>query len=157
MISSRVTILLLWFTALTAYVLSNVLWYNISFATVRKRRLGRELGITYIDGLFCYRGEQRNGAKTMGFMRSRESFKMGAVTAYLQADGNKSVERGTLMIPEAKPLRSWERKRSSKLVRRLGNSHYKRSRGRRCGYGCRQIDRVSGAKFSSDLCPFLVK
>ena len=33
-------------------------------------------------------------------------FKMGAVTAYLQADGNKSVERGKLMIPEAKPLRS---------------------------------------------------
>lgn len=64
------------------------------------------MGIAYIDGVFCYRGEQRNGAKTMGFMRSRESFKMGDIRGYLQADGNKSVERGKLMIPEVKPLRS---------------------------------------------------
>lgn len=47
--------------------------------------------------------------------------KMEDITACLHADKNKPVERGKLIVSEAKPLSRLEGKRSSELVRRLGN------------------------------------
>lgn len=61
------------------------------------------------------------GSSLMWVVKKWSILKMEDITACLHADKNKPVERGKLIVSEAKPLSRLEGKRSSELVRRLGN------------------------------------